>query len=146
MHYDDTPPYYTIRLGGTERSTVRERLQPVGLEESEAEVQAVEAVKGKEVEGAAKATAAVDAAATEAKAAKAAAEVEANVVAAKAGEAKAAKAAAEVEANVVAAKAGEAKAAVAKAQRAAARAEQLVKSIAPASANQPTAHPLPYRN
>ena len=125
MHYDDTPPYYTIRLGGTERSTVRERLQPVGLEESEAEVQAVEAVKGKEVEGAAKATAAVDAAATEAKAAKAAAEVEA---------------------NVVAAKAGEAKAAVAKAQRAAARAEQLVKSIAPASANQPTAHPLPYRN
>ena len=29
VHHDDVPPYYTILIGGAERETVRERLEPV---------------------------------------------------------------------------------------------------------------------
>ena len=29
VHYEDSPPYYTISIDGTERSTVRERLTPI---------------------------------------------------------------------------------------------------------------------
>lgn len=36
VHFDDEPPYYTIRLGGAERSTVRSRLSPATTEEVDA--------------------------------------------------------------------------------------------------------------
>ena len=51
IHYDDDPPYYTIRLDGNERATVRDRLRPipagggVRLEPEDMEVDSLDPVR-----------------------------------------------------------------------------------------------------